>query len=81
MDILGNWGEQQYTKLLVNCMKYVFPTFHNGEISVGFDVIMKGLDKNDYSKSIHSEKWFFIMISNGIYQAMFLQDGQHIKTE
>lgn len=64
-------------------MKYVFPTFHNGEmiISVGFDVIMKGLDKNDYSKSIDSEKWFFIMISNGIYQAMFLQDGQHIKTE
>ena len=39
-------------------MKYVFPTFHNGEISVGFDVIMKGLDKNDYSKSIDSEKWF-----------------------
>ena len=38
-------------------MKYVFPTFHNGEmISVGFDVIMKGLDKNDYSKSIDSEK-------------------------
>ena len=54
-------------------MKYVFPTFHNGEM------IMKGLDKNDYSKSIDSEKWFFIMISNGIYQAMFLQDGQHIK--
>ena len=63
-------------------MKYVFPTFHNGQmISVGFDVIMKGLDKNDYSKSIDSEKWFFIMISNWIYQAMFLQDGQHIKTE
>ena len=36
-------------------MKYVFPTFH---ISVGFDVIMKGLDKNDYSKSIDSENDF-----------------------
>ena len=38
-------------------MKYVFPTFHNG-VSVGFDVIMKGLDKNDYSKSIDSENDF-----------------------
>ena len=48
---------------------------------VRFDVIMKGLHKNNYSKSIDSEKYILIMISNGIYQAMFLQDGQHIKTE
>lgn len=26
-------------------------------------------------------KWLFIIISNGIYQAIFFHDGQHIKNE